>query len=428
MNKLEKALEDKKIEIGDIHAPDNFEEIIREKLEFNKKKNKRFNITKIASVFIMIIILGYNSSTLAFYGRNLLGYENVMNDTLLELSNLGQGQVIDKEVVFFDGLRVRLDMIMLDGNGLILFYSIKDESGKIDIEDINLSTNIKGLFYNTGHAGYGEYIESENEQRWVLITSQRPKIFNQRISFGINYNNSYEEIEFKLDRRLAVGETIRFNVDKRIEILGREIEVEEISASSVSTIVSGNLQGIVSLGRDIFNKDRVFYDRIDMSLMADGVEVEKLGSGLSTNLKGTNFSIRFDALPEGTNNISLVLNSLNVRRKLSDEIEIELGSENNISVFNEELLIKGSFVENGKTYIEIESREGIRVPSINLLSDDEVYYLEDTINIDYFKTLEGEIRYARTLVFNGSGDNLRLKMGDIIYEELIDEEVYKFKN
>lgn len=428
MNKLEKALEDKKIEIGDIHAPDNFEEIIREKLEFNKKKNKRFNITKIASVFIMIIILGYNSSTLAFYGRNLLGYENVMNDTLLELSNLGQGQVIDKEVVFFDGLRVRLDMIMLDGNGLILFYSIKDESGKIDIEDINLSTNIKGLFYNTGHAGYGEYIESENEQRWVLITSQRPKIFNQRISFGINYNNSYEEIEFKLDRRLAVGETIRFNVDKRIEILGREIEVEEISASSVSTIVSGNLQSIVSLGRDIFNKDRVFYDRIDMSLMADGVEVEKLGSGLSTNLKGTNFSIRFDALPEGTNNISLVLNSLNVRRKLSDEIEIELGSENNISVFNEELLIKGSFVENGKTYIEIESREGIRVPSINLLSDDEVYYLEDTINIDYFKTLEGEIRYARTLVFNGSGDNLRLKMGDIIYEELIDEEVYKFKN
>lgn len=213
MNKLEKALEDKKIEIGDIHAPDNFEEIIREKLEFNKKKNKRFNITKIASVFIMIIILGYNSSTLAFYGRNLLGYENVMNDTLLELSNLGQGQVIDKEVVFFDGLRVRLDMIMLDGNGLILFYSIKDESGKIDIEDINLSTNIKGLFYNTGHAGYGEYIESENEQRWVLITSQRPKIFNQRISFGINYNNSYEEIEFKLDRRLAVGETIRFNVE-----------------------------------------------------------------------------------------------------------------------------------------------------------------------------------------------------------------------
>lgn len=165
-----------------------------------------------------------------------------------------------------------------------------------------------------------------------------------------------------------------------------------------------------------------------MSLMADGVEVEKLGSGLSTNLKGTNFSIRFDALPEGTNNISLVLNSLNVRRKLSDEIEIELGSEKNISVFNEELLIKGSFVENGKTYIEIESREGIRVPSINLLSDDEVYYLEDTINIDYFKTLEGEIRYARTLVFNGSGDNLRLKMGDIIYEELIDEEVYKFKN
>ncbi len=428
MNKLEKALEDKKIEIGDIYAPDNFEEIIREKLEFNKKKNKRFNITKIASVFIMIIILGYNSSTLAFYGRNLLGYENVMNDTLLELSNLGQGQVIDKEVVFFDGLRVRLDMIMLDGNGLILFYSIKDESGKIDIEDINLSTNIKGLFYNTGHAGYGEYIESENEQRWVLITSQRPKIFNQRISFGINYNNSYEEIEFKLDRRLAVGETIRFNVDKRIEILGREIEVEEISASSVSTIVSGNLQGIVSLGRDIFNKDRIFYDRIDMSLMADGVEVEKLGSGLSTNLKGTNFSIRFDALPEGTNNISLVLNSLNVRRKLSDEIEIELGSENNISVFNEELLIKGSFVENGKTYIEIESREGIRVPNINLLSDDEVYYLEDTINIDYFKTLEGEIRYARTLVFNGSGDNLRLKMGDIIYEELIDEEVYKFKN
>src|SRR5690554_806024 len=374
MNKLEKALEDKKIEIGDIHAPDNFEEIIREKLEFNKKKNKRFNITKIASVFIMIIILGYNSSTLAFYGRNLLGYENVMNDTLLELSNLGQGQAIDKEVVFFDGLRVRLDMIMLDGNGLILFYSVKDESGKIDIEDIDLSTSIKGLFYNPGYGGYGEYIESENEQRWVLITSQRPKIFNQRISFGINYNNSYEEIEFKLDRRLAVGETIRFNVDKRIEILGREIEVEEISASSVSTIVAGNLQGIVSLGRDIFNKDRVFYDRIDMSLMADGVEVEKLGSGLSTNLKGTNFSIRFDALPEGTNNISLVLNSLNVRRKLSDEIEIELGSENNISVFNEELLIKGSFVENGKTYIEIESREGIRVPNINLLSDDEVYY------------------------------------------------------
>lgn len=432
MERIREALEDKKNEYGDLKAPSGFEDIIREKLKESRYKSKRLSILRIASILVMIVVISYNSSTLAFYGRTLMGYENVMNDTLMGLSQLGEGQVIDKEVIFPDGVRLRLDMIMLDGNGVVIFYSIYDPTNKVDVENVNISTSIKGLFYNPGYGGHGEYIQDENTQKWVIISSDSPNFFNQKLTIGLNYHNNstyyYEELSFKLDRSQAVGRTIKFNVNKNIELFGRNILIDKISASSVSTILRGSLQNIGSLAVDIFKGDRVFYDELEMSLFADGVEIDRLGAGISTNLKGTNFSVRFDAIPEDTKEIWVVLNSLNLRKTLDIEEKLELGEVNIFNLDDQELIIEEIKQIDGQTHIIIQTKENIRIPGLSLMIDGKNFNLEDTIRTEVFIDSQGELVKRRTLVFNGIGNEYRLRVKELIFESIYEKEVYRKKN
>ena len=76
------------------------------------KKNKTIR-TKVAALIILVLLLGYNMDTLAYYGKQLIGYESIMDGTLSELNNLGKGQIIDKSYIFKSGVKVTLDGIML---------------------------------------------------------------------------------------------------------------------------------------------------------------------------------------------------------------------------------------------------------------------------------------------------------------------------
>jgi len=433
MDKIEKALKNKENQYKNLNAPDNFEQVIRSKLETTKQMRKSLGFIRVASILIAIIVIGYNSSTLAFYGKSLFGYENIMSETLIGLSELGEGQRIDKTYYFSDGVYVKLDMVMLDGNGLVLFYTIEDSTKTKNIEDINIRPSITGLLYRTNLSGIGEMNMDEFSQKWVLTSSDAPRIYNQVMTLELDYLDDDSgisqsgEIKFKLDRNKAVGKTIKFTVNQELEVLGRTINIEKISASSVSTIVSGKLQNIISLGADYLKGERIFFDNIEFILLADGKNIEKVGAGMSTNENGVLFDQRFEAIPKETKNISLVLEELTIRKNLNLLVAIDFFDQNKvISLEGEEILIERIAHVDGQTHLTISSSDHIRIPGVGLEIEGKTYQLLNTIDEEFIKIENGEVKNRRTLVFDGIGDNYHLNIKHLIYSFKYSKEIYYF--
>ncbi len=116
MREVEKMLNENKNDIDQIKVPKELEERLSSALNNHKptKAKRKYVKVRIAVAFIAVLLIGYNIDTLAFYGKQLIGYDQVMNGTLKELNELGKGQMIDKSHTFEDGVIITLDGIMID--------------------------------------------------------------------------------------------------------------------------------------------------------------------------------------------------------------------------------------------------------------------------------------------------------------------------
>ncbi|WP_422484896.1 DUF4179 domain-containing protein [Gudongella sp. DL1XJH-153] len=417
MSSLDRMLDEKRKEYEKLKAPDSLESNLRKALEGKNKKNK-FPLSKIAAIFVIGAILTYNSSTLAYYGKQLIGYETVMDGTLLELNRLGEGQSIDKSHLFSDGIEVQVDGVMLDGNGMVLFYTIEDKAKSGNIDDVYVRVLPDILFMNVSSSGAGEILEEEHMQKWVFTTDEAPPFYVRTVTLElVNEKDDgiweYGEIKFKLDRNKAVGDTIRVSIDKKVELAGRNMTIEDISMSPISTVVKGEIQDIVSLGLDRARNEHLMPQNLEMILFADGKEVVRKGSGMSTDMKGTRFDVRFDTIPKETKEIELVLDEITVSQNIGKEFSIAEGQE--IEVLQNTIQIDQIEKRDGKTLITITTEEGTRIPGVNLIADGRDYELLETSESSYEKKQDEVILNTRTLEFEGTGDELKLFIGDIRY-------------
>ena len=126
MNNIEDLLNKEKEKFEKLEVPKDMEDRLKNSLDNVKSKKKKNIRVRVATLIIVVLLLGYNMDTLAYYGKQLIGYESIMDGTLSELNQLGKGQIIEKSYTFKTGVKVTLDGIMLDDNKMILFYSIFD--------------------------------------------------------------------------------------------------------------------------------------------------------------------------------------------------------------------------------------------------------------------------------------------------------------
>ena len=78
--------------------------------------------------------MAYQSDTLAFYGKRLIGYDPIMNGTLKQLNQLGKGQSINKSYTYKNGVVLSLDGIMLDDNQCLAYYTIYNRNENWTLE------------------------------------------------------------------------------------------------------------------------------------------------------------------------------------------------------------------------------------------------------------------------------------------------------
>jgi hypothetical protein len=427
MSDLEKMLLNKKFELDAIKAPEELESKLRQALQ-GKHRRRQWSLSKAAAVLLVISILAYNSSTLAFYGKQLLGYEGVMDGTLLELGRLGKGQQVDKSYIFRDGMKVQLDWVMLDGNGMVIFYTIEDTTKTRNIEDQIIGVTVKAPFFNSSSSGAGKILKDEYSQKWVLTTRDVPKFFVQTIKLDLSNQLEngiweYGEISFKLDRSEALGETIRNRINKKIDLSGRTMTIESINMSPISTVVKGEIQDIISLGLDRMKGEALMPQALEMSLYADGVLLNRLGSGMSTNINGSRFEVIFDKLPPGTKSVELVLDKISVSEKLEETYTIKEGGY--IEIMGNRLDILKIERSETSTMITISTDIGTRIPGTVLIADDEEYKLVETSESTFVEFPENKFSNIRTLSFEGIGEDLKLSIRNIIHTKNYEMVVYQ---
>lgn len=434
MNNIEELLNKEKERMDNLIVPNEMEDRLRSSLNNipNKKRKRNFKI-KVASIILAFLVLSYNADTLAFYGKKLIGYENVMNGTLQELNNLGKGQLINKSHTFSNGVKISVDGIMLDDNNMVIFYTIYSPNGNVmDISnDIHIRiTGIGNRLFTYG--GQGHANEDDTELKWVISTHQVPMFFEKTINFYVELNKDIPEdgtIEFKIDRTQALGKGIKIPINKKVELDQRNITIQTLTASPTTTVVKGQIQDIFELGLDYINKDRFRPEKLEMALIVNGEEIARQGAGMSTSMKGTNFEITYDALPKDIKDLQLKLIAFGGDHDTNEVIKLEKGETKQLKILDQDISIEKIYEKDGNTYITFTTEENIALSRVYLNIDGEKKELQETIPEDYEKidvNDEPIINYTRTMKFIGTGDNLELEINRIRFTKSYDKVIYSY--
>lgn len=429
MSKVEDMLNNKKIEIEELKIPDELEERLKGALQNvnPKRKEKSGLIVKIASLVIAVLLIGYNSDTLAFYGKKLIGFDDVMTDTLKGLNELGKGQVINKSYTFKNGVKITLDGVMMDDNQLLMFYTIKSQNGNVD--ELNIAMGyIQGvLSKHYMKSGQGIRNEEGTEIKWQM-EFEKPHFFEKNLKWSVTLKNGDEvengEIAFELDRSKAMGHTLKKKVNKSIKFDQGEINFESIVASPTTTYIKGKIQNIFELAKDELLGEGFRPTDLDIRLIANGKEVQLQSGGISTNLDGITFDRKFDALPKDLKTLQIKVVSLQTNNKVDEKIYLSKGKEGkSVEILGQKIDINDVYEKEGKTYVTITTKEDVLLSKVYMMMEDKKVELKSTVPVNHDKKQDGTITYTRTLCFEDTGDKLTLAIRSIRYNKTYNKEI-----
>lgn len=424
MANIEELLDREKKRMDNLAVPDDIEERLRSTLENIPKKRSKIRL-KVASVILVFLLLtlSYNMDTLAYYGKQLIGFENVMTGTLQELNEMGKGQIINQSHTFNNGVKITLDGIMLDDNNMVVFYTIHSPQGNVMDVDSDLRVSLTGAgnrIFTFG--GQGQANEDLTEMKWVVSTHRVPSFYERTLNFKAELKQTRESasIKFKLNRNQAVGKSLKIPINKKIDLGQRSIKLQSLTASTITTILKGQIQDTVELGLDYINKNRFRPEKLEISLIADGKEIDWQGSGMSTDMKGINFDITYDTLPKDTKELQLKLISFGGDHDTNESIKLEKGRTNKFEVLGQEIKIENVYDSGGNTYITFTTEENVILSKVYLNIDGERKNLQETIpgkseKISADNQGNAIIYYTRTMRFEGTGEELELDIQRIRY-------------
>ena len=421
MANSEELLDREKKRMDNLAVPSDLEERLRSTLENIPKKKSKFKL-KVASIILVFLLLSYNMDTLAYYSKQLIGFENVMTGTLQELNEMGKGQLINQSHTFQNGVKITLDGIMLDDNNMVVFYTIHSPKGNVMDVNSDLRVSLTGAGDRTfTFGGQGQANEDLTEMKWVVSTHQTPRFYERTLNFKAEMEQARESatIKFKLNRNQAVGKSLKIPINKEIDLGRRSIKLQSLTASPITTVLKGQIQDTVELGLDYVNKNRFRPEKLEISLIADGKEIDWQGSGMSTDMKGIHFDITYDRLPKDIKELQLKLTSFGGDHDTDELIKLEKGKTNNFKILDQQIRIENVYEFDGNTYITFTTEENVILSKVYLNIDGERKNLQETIPGEAEKIIDDQgnaiIYYTRTMRFEGTGEELELDIQRIRY-------------
>lgn len=428
MDMIENLLDRAKHGIDRLEVPDELASRLRDALKTRPGKQPAATKWKMKAAvgLIVLLLVGYNFDALAFYGRKLIGYDQVMNGTLKQLNELGKGQVIGKSFTFKNRVIVTLDGVMLDENQMLLFYSVKDSHGHIDEVDLNPFMTVKGMFGSCYIKNASGEMNKDKTEIKYIASFETPFFLEKKLHFSFalfhGVNQEPGEISFTLDRNKAMGYTLKKTLNQFMKADENKIRIESIIASPTKTVVSGSIQNIAELALDQIRGERFRPNELQMELLANGKPLREQGGGLSTDMKGITFHMDYDALPPDLKKLQIRLKAFGADHDVYRQTELKKEEQSRvIRLLGQNIEINNISEKNGDTYLTITTLDSVVLSRVYLLIDGRKTELQETISDKLNKEPDGTLIHTRMLHFPGMGERLTLDVERMRYTKKYNE-------
>lgn len=409
MKRLEDLLGDKKAEFDNLDIPEEMEERLRMALN---KKRKAYRAPTIVAALIIIIIMSYSLDSLAYYGKMLMGYDNILQGSLMKLSAEGRGQEISKSVVFSDGTKVTIDWLVFDKNQLVVLSTIESPNRKLATlhPDYRIA-GIKSMGYRFG-SFTGSFVDDH-----IMVSVAHfppPKFYEKWMSFKIqmpvNGTMEVKTIRFTLNRNLAANQIHESTLDSEVTIGDYKIVFKKITASSLSTGIEGYITGLHG------GLTGTEWPNLQFDVVSDNGKIISLRGNQSKSQDKIVFSSIGDALPEGFSFLKIDNIRFESHRLVDKSTNITPSIKDH--KISEDIVLRDVQIVDGSTYLTISSRG---IPIMALFKDGKQFKTSSYEDYKY----EGEQPHPidRVYKFDGTGENLRLDIKYILYSTYSNESI-----
>lgn len=393
MDDIEKELLEQKKRLETIKAPDELEGRLRLALDSAPAKKKLMPKWAMAVVALFFLsLVGYNYNGLAYYGKKIIGFDDLMSGTLAELNDEGMGQTIGKSVQLEDGTEFTVDGILTDANQLILYYTLANLD---EIEDIQLP-RITGFLTNSHRGGGTSIINEEDSEIKGQMSFDPVSPFAKKLTLEYEKRSKGGKwmtgsISFSFDPNKAMQTEIRQKIKQTVKVDKGTITFKTITATPTVTMIKGTM--------DVENFSRIHLPFEKVELLANGKTIGLLGSGSGTSLGGTGFELRYDALPKELDSLELVVKEFVGYTVVDEKIPLSPIREQPFLLKGEDIWLRDVVKTEDGVEITIASDDDVLFDGVTIEGQGSSFPLETTVKQDFEKLYNGRILKVRTLLF-----------------------------
>lgn len=417
MNEMDKQLQEKKEQIQTLQTPVDFENRLKNALNStenpgSKKQTWSWKLAMVSMVLVVTLV-GFNFNAVAYYGKKLIGFDDLVSDSLNDLNEEGFGQIIDKAKYLQDGSKFTIDGIMSDANRFILYYTITNEKGFSDPMPENLRLDrITGFLTNSmQNSGTAKIMEGGTKIKGVFefdpVNSFAKKLTFHYFETETDGSLKESTITFPYNPNEAMLKEIKQSINQTIKVDQGTITFKSISATPTMTVIKGEM--------DVDNFDRLPSAFNDIILYANGEPILSQGSGFKSSIFRNTFELRYDALPEKLENLELKFNKFIGYQKVEEKVQIEENKEQETQLYsNFKLLVKNMDVTPKGLEITIITDQEVLLDEVSISYGDGEIPLETTLK-HMIKTIDGKEVKERVLLFDTDKLPDYLNIGGIHY-------------
>lgn len=381
MNNIEKRLADEKKRMESITVPDELEMRLRSAL--NKaapKRTKRITaFWKIAAVLLVVVVLsGNNYNAFAYYGKQLLGFDELIQGTLKQLNDEGMGQIVDKKTYLEDGTELIINGIMTDANQLIMYYTLTNPNGIEEQQGDHFRlSKISGFLTDSNVGGGSSLINEDHTEMKGTMSFDSVSPFSKKLTlhfWQILQNGQMAEgtITFPYNPNAALQTKIKQSINKSFKVDKGTITFRSITATPTMTVINGTL--------NVANFDRVRLALDSIELKANGIPIEIIGSGIQSSFRGMKFDISYDTLPKQLDSLELVMKQFVGYEKLNERISLASLSDEPFILAGKELWVKKVSTTSKGVEITIATAEDVMLDGVSIETENEITSLKTTVN------------------------------------------------
>lgn len=399
MSNVEKRLAEEKKRMDSIRAPEELETRLRRVLNRTppKKTNRLGLILKLAAVALFLVVsVGYHYNAFAFYGKKLLGFDELLSSTLKELNEEGMGQPIEKQTKLEDGTVLTINRIMTDANQLILYYTLNNPNGLDEgTSDHFRPSRITGFLTNSRVESGTSLMNEEQTELIGTMFFEPVNPFSKTLTVHFWQNDQMTEgsISFPYQPNKAMQTQLKKSIKKTLKVDKGTITFNSITATPTMTVVKGTL--------NVENFHRVHFALGGIELRANGTPVELVGGGSqSLPLRGFKFDIRYDTLPEQLDSLELVLKEFVGYQRLEEKISLASLGKEPIEINGKELWVKAVTTTSQGVEVTIATDEDVTLDGVSIETQSGITPLKTTVNQIYTEQENEREMKERTLLFD----------------------------